>query len=155
MRRESSGHESIEPGHEVCKVLLALGTQTSGVRDLSAGSFMVTRRSHVWLSAGNGGQLIKEVFENGGVGILAVEDVLGRQVPVVGVGKVSRVQHKVVVVNGASERTDGGVVQCRLDIWNVAFAGSCVAILTIYAELMMNLSVQSHGTTALGTISHQ
>lgn len=109
---------------------------------------MVTGRGHVWLSAGNRGQLVEEVFKNGSIGVFAIENVLGRQVPVVCICKVSRVQYKVVIVNGASERTNGGVIQCWLDIWNVAFAGGRVAILTIYTKLMVRVvSGSSHETT--------
>lgn len=96
---------------------------------------MVARGCHVRLSTCDWGQLIKEVFENGGVGILAVEDVFWCQVPIVSVCKVSRVQHKIVVVNSAGECSNSSVVQCRLNIGNVALARSSVPICTIDPEL--------------------
>lgn len=99
--------------------------------------------------------MIEEVLENGGIGIFAVENILGRQVPVVCICKVSRVQYKVVIVNGTSERTDGRVVQGRLYIGNVAFAGRRIAVFTVYTELMIKIISMDSWDYNFGDISHQ
>lgn len=79
--------------------------------------------------------MVVEVFEDGGIGVLAVEEVLGFQIPVICVGEVAGVDHKVIIVDGTSKGGDGGVVQGGLDIGDIAFARGGIAICAIHAEL--------------------
>lgn len=107
--------------------------------DLLAIGLMVSRPDHVRLAAGDGGELPVEVLDDGGVGIGAIEEVLGREQPVVGVAQVAGVQDELVVVNGVREAADGGVVERGLDHGDRVALGVVgldrVAVLAVHAEI--------------------
>jgi hypothetical protein len=63
-------------------------------------------------------------------------------------------QYKVVVINGVGKRSDGSVVQCRLDVGNIALARSSVAVCTIHTELSRNMSAHGGMTGIMEGISH-
>lgn len=69
----------------------------------------------VRLAAGDGGELSVELLHDGGVRVLAVEQVLRLQQPVIGVAQVARVHDELVVVDGVGETSDRRVVQRRVD----------------------------------------
>lgn len=138
-RGEGRGHEVGEAVHVVREVLLARGAEDLGVWDLLAIGLMVSRPDHVRLAAGDGGELPVEVLDDGGVGIGAIEEVLGREQPVVGVAQVAGVQDELVVVNGVREAADGGVVERGLDHGDRVALGVVgldrVAVLAVHAEI--------------------
>lgn len=98
--------------------------------------------------------MLVKVFEDCGVGGFTVEKVFGFEVPVVCIGKVSGVQYKVVVVNCAGERCNGGVIECWLDVGDVTFAGSSIAIFAVDTELRFG-SAQTHDSGIIEENLHQ
>ena len=136
---EGRGHVAAEAHHEVGKVLLAVRAQVVGVGQLLAAGLVVAGAGHVGLAAGDGGELVVEVLEDGLVGVLAVEDVARFEEPVVGVGQVAWVDDELEVVDGLGEAGDGGVVHGGRDVGDeVALGGIAldgVSILAVDAQI--------------------
>lgn len=79
---------------------------------------MVSRGGHVGFSAGDRGELVVELFEDGFVCVEAVEEVFGFFEPIVRVRKISGMNDKLIIINVGSKTTNSGVIQSWLDRGN-------------------------------------
>lgn len=112
---ECSRHCSAEAVVEIGEVLLPGGTEEGGVFELFAVCFVVAGTGHVRDTAGDGGELVIELLDDGFVGVDAVEEVLGFEVPVIGVSEVPWVDNKLEIVDVGCETGDGCVVERGVD----------------------------------------
>lgn len=100
---------------------------------------MVPRANHIRLSPGDGSELLIELLGYGSVRVDAVEEVLDAQNPVICVAEIAGVDDEIVVVGGAGEAADGGVVEGRVDVGDrvplriVRFDG--VSVRPVHAEV--------------------
>lgn len=143
--------------HEVGEVLLTLRAQLKQVGDLRAVGLVVSGASHVQLAAGNGGELVVELLQDGLVGFLTGKEVGELEVPVISVGKVTRVDDNLVVIDGPCKSANGSVIQLGLNHGGSVSLGGGVAVLAVDTQVDNHIHAESSlvtGSTGAQEVVH-
>ena len=122
---------------------------------------MVPRTGHVQLATGNRGKLVVELLQDSLIGVLAVEPILGLEVPVVRIGKVARMNDNFIIIECGTKATDRGVCQFRVDGRDNALIrivrGNGITVLTIDAQIDHDIEVEWRfvpGCTGTEEVAH-